>query len=228
MSITSAAPPACFAISSRSRSGKACRCRRTNPRKSCARSPIARARSGEPCSPSIARSFGDVELAVHHPPRPDWERQRVRNDDSEVIEIRHGGCRSSSAATSAGKSRRTIAPSFDRAPIRDPESSPPRERHIELARFLTRSGPTSRSSAPAEAIRSDTRRRRSSNGTGNWSGDLPHRPRWSRNGGDRWHDGTVKTFTGTESDADHDDTDDDEPRRGTNNERDEHEGAQRR
>ena len=33
--------------------------------------------------------FGDVELIVHHPPAPEWERQRVRNDDSEVIEIRH-------------------------------------------------------------------------------------------------------------------------------------------
>ncbi len=30
--------------------------------------------------------FGDVELIVWHPPRPDWERQRVRNDDSLVIE----------------------------------------------------------------------------------------------------------------------------------------------
>ena len=28
---------------------------------------------------------------MHHPPPPDWERQRVRNDDSEVIEIRYGG-----------------------------------------------------------------------------------------------------------------------------------------
>ena len=28
---------------------------------------------------------------MHHPPRPEWERQRVRNDDSEVLEIRYGG-----------------------------------------------------------------------------------------------------------------------------------------
>ena len=33
-------------------------------------------------------SFGEVDLVVHHPARPEWERQRVRNDDSEVIEIR--------------------------------------------------------------------------------------------------------------------------------------------
>ena len=34
--------------------------------------------------------IGEVELRVHHPPLPDWERQRVRNDDSLVIEIRYG------------------------------------------------------------------------------------------------------------------------------------------
>ena len=34
---------------------------------------------------------GAVELRVLHPPPPDWERQRVRNDDSVVLEIRIGG-----------------------------------------------------------------------------------------------------------------------------------------
>jgi competence protein ComEC len=34
--------------------------------------------------------LGDVELRVHHPPLPDWERQKVRNDDSLVLELRHG------------------------------------------------------------------------------------------------------------------------------------------
>jgi competence protein ComEC len=33
---------------------------------------------------------GDVEVRVLHPPSPDWERQRVRNDDSIVMEIRTG------------------------------------------------------------------------------------------------------------------------------------------
>ena len=31
-----------------------------------------------------------VEVRVWHPPLPDWERQRVRNDDSLVLEIRYG------------------------------------------------------------------------------------------------------------------------------------------
>jgi competence protein ComEC len=34
--------------------------------------------------------FGDVEVRVVHPPLPEWERQRVRNDDSVVLEIRLG------------------------------------------------------------------------------------------------------------------------------------------
>jgi competence protein ComEC len=33
---------------------------------------------------------GDVQLRVLHPPPPDWERIRVRNDDSVVIEVLYG------------------------------------------------------------------------------------------------------------------------------------------
>jgi competence protein ComEC len=33
------------------------------------------------------RTFGDVRLRVLHPPEPDWERPRVRNDDSVVLEV---------------------------------------------------------------------------------------------------------------------------------------------
>ena len=34
--------------------------------------------------------IGGVDVLVWHPPPPDWERPRVRNDDSLVIELRHG------------------------------------------------------------------------------------------------------------------------------------------
>jgi competence protein ComEC len=37
-----------------------------------------------------AERVGNVEVRVLHPPPPDWERQRVRNDDSIVMEIRIG------------------------------------------------------------------------------------------------------------------------------------------
>ena len=40
--------------------------------------------------PSDTETLGGVEIVVHHPPRPDWERQRVRNDDSVVLELRYG------------------------------------------------------------------------------------------------------------------------------------------
>ena len=34
--------------------------------------------------------IGGVELRVHHPAIPDWQRRKVRNDDSLVIELRYG------------------------------------------------------------------------------------------------------------------------------------------
>jgi len=34
--------------------------------------------------------LGGVEMRVHHPAPEDWQRQRVRNDDSLVIELRYG------------------------------------------------------------------------------------------------------------------------------------------
>ena len=33
---------------------------------------------------------GGVEVRVHHPPPPEWERQKVRNNDSLVLELRFG------------------------------------------------------------------------------------------------------------------------------------------
>ncbi len=37
------------------------------------------------------RRFGSTRVRVWHPPSPDWERPRVRNDDSLILEIRLGG-----------------------------------------------------------------------------------------------------------------------------------------
>ena len=37
-----------------------------------------------------AERFGDFEIRILHPPLPQWERQRVRNDDSVVLELRLG------------------------------------------------------------------------------------------------------------------------------------------
>ena len=63
-------------------------------------------------------SFGDVHLIVHHPPRPEWERQRVRNDDSEVVEIVHGAVSFVFTGDISREVEQTIAPSFAPAAIR--------------------------------------------------------------------------------------------------------------
>ena len=34
--------------------------------------------------------LGDVVVEAMHPPAPEWERQRVRNDDSIVLRVRYG------------------------------------------------------------------------------------------------------------------------------------------
>jgi competence protein ComEC len=68
--------------------------------------------------PADRMSFGEVALVVHHPPRPEWERQRVRNDDSEVLELRYGGVSFVFTGDIGTEVERTIAASFTRAPIR--------------------------------------------------------------------------------------------------------------
>ena len=63
-------------------------------------------------------SFSSVNLTVHHPPHPDWERQRVRNDDSEVIELRYGGVSFVFTGDISREVERTLVPGFERTPIR--------------------------------------------------------------------------------------------------------------
>ena len=51
-------------------------------------------RSGHPLANGAATRSHELRRRrplVHHPPNPEWERQRIRNDDSEVIELRSGG-----------------------------------------------------------------------------------------------------------------------------------------
>jgi competence protein ComEC len=35
-------------------------------------------------------TIGGVEVRAHHPPPPEWEQQRIRNNDSLVLELRYG------------------------------------------------------------------------------------------------------------------------------------------
>ena len=63
-------------------------------------------------------SFGNVDLFVRHPPRADWERQRVRNNDSEVLEMRYGGVSFVFTGDIGTDVEHQIAPSFEGIPIR--------------------------------------------------------------------------------------------------------------
>jgi len=63
-------------------------------------------------------AVGQALVTVHHPPPPDWERQRVRNDDSEVIEIRYGGVSFVFTGDIGRDTELAIAASFTEAPIR--------------------------------------------------------------------------------------------------------------
>ena len=53
---------------------------------------VARARGSiwRTVRPGDVERSGGAEVRVLHPPAPDWERQRVRNDDSVVLELRYG------------------------------------------------------------------------------------------------------------------------------------------
>jgi competence protein ComEC len=68
--------------------------------------------------------IGGVELRVHHPTLPDWQRQKVRNDDSLVIELRYGQV----SMLLTGDIGRDAEPVADR----DLEVGTPRQRHVEL------------------------------------------------------------------------------------------------
>jgi competence protein ComEC len=61
--------------------------------------------------------LGDVHLVVEHPPAPDWERPRVRNDDSVVIRLRYRAVDVLLTGDAATEFEEGWAPG-DRAPFR--------------------------------------------------------------------------------------------------------------
>jgi competence protein ComEC len=58
---------------------------------------------------------GPVEITVLHPPPPDWERQRVRNEDSVVLEIRLGDVAIVLPGDIGREGERAILPRLSRA-----------------------------------------------------------------------------------------------------------------
>jgi len=74
--------------------------------------PVGARRAGD------AFSLGEVRLRVLHPPEPDWERRRVRNDDSVVLEVVYRDVALLLTGDISGEVERTIAPRLIAAPTR--------------------------------------------------------------------------------------------------------------
>ena len=70
--------------------------------------------------------LGQVDIRVLHPPRPDWERQRVRNDDSVVIELRYGDVSIVLPGDIGKEGETAVLPLLEPRADRDPESPSPR------------------------------------------------------------------------------------------------------
>lgn len=58
-----------------------------------------------------------VAFTVWHPPAPDWERQRVRNDDSIVLEVRYGDVSFLLTGDIERQAERALAPRLQLAPL---------------------------------------------------------------------------------------------------------------
>ena len=74
-------------------------------------------------------------LRVRHPPPADWERQRVRNDDSMVIELDYGDVSVVLAGDIGREVEAGLAPRFAPAAPPRAEGPAPRELDVELARI---------------------------------------------------------------------------------------------
>jgi competence protein ComEC len=60
---------------------------------------------------------GGVEIRVRHPPLPEWERQRVRNEDSIVLELRFGDVAIVLPGDIGQEGEQAVAPRLSRAPV---------------------------------------------------------------------------------------------------------------
>ncbi len=59
----------------------------------------------------------EIDIRVWHPPPPDWERQRVRNDDSVVLELRRGDVSILLTGDIEREAERALVPRLALAPI---------------------------------------------------------------------------------------------------------------
>lgn len=61
--------------------------------------------------------LGGVEIRVHHPAPEDWQRQKVRNDDSVVMELRYGQVSLLMTGDVSREVEESLIPSLDLLPI---------------------------------------------------------------------------------------------------------------
>ena len=67
--------------------------------------------------PADTETLAGVEIRVHHPPPPEWERQRVRNDDSVVLEFRYQDVSILLPGDIGREVEATLVPSLQPAPL---------------------------------------------------------------------------------------------------------------
>ena len=150
----------CWMTSGRERSGRA-----SGAAASCRPGAASKARPRDSRSTSrrAARGmrYGHRRRRVARPPsaEPDWERRRVRNDDSLVLELLYGDV-SMLLTGDIGGRRARIAPAPHAGAHPHPQSRPPRQPDIVVVRAARAPcGPRSPSSAPAAATASVIPRR---------------------------------------------------------------------
>ena len=72
-----------------------------------------------------------MEIRVLHPPLPDWERQRVRNEDSVVLELRMGAVSIVLPGDIGAEGERAIVPSLSLGRDRRDQSAASRQCDLE-------------------------------------------------------------------------------------------------
>ena len=87
--------------------------------------------------------IGDVTIEVMNPPLPDWERQRVRNDDSLVLRLRYGDVELLLTGDVGAETERVLAADLheDRAPLRILKVAHHGSRTSSSAGFMERFAP---------------------------------------------------------------------------------------
>jgi competence protein ComEC len=65
-----------------------------------------------------ALELGGVTVLARHPAAPEWERQKVRNDDSVVLELRYGDVAMLLTGDAGAEFERTITAESDLPPLR--------------------------------------------------------------------------------------------------------------